>query len=110
MVKRRGHVINSELIEGEQCHESHQTVDHFKIAYKTGLWNAPYDFFGQGFTSLFALLKLIVKLVCILAALERCLAASEWDGKRVGEKEREVWEGRRSLEAGWLAEKFRLGQ
>lgn len=37
VVKRRGHIINSELMEGEQCHESHQTVDLYKIAYKTEL-------------------------------------------------------------------------
>lgn len=47
VVKRRGHIINSELIEGEQCHVSCQTVDHFKIAYKTGLWNALYDFLAK---------------------------------------------------------------
>ena len=37
LVKRRGHIINCELMEGEQCHESCQTVDHLKTAYKTGL-------------------------------------------------------------------------
>lgn len=46
--------------------------------------------FWQRIYILFAFLKLIVKLVCILSVLERCLAANELDGRRVGEKERKV--------------------
>lgn len=30
VVKRIDHIINSELMKGEQCHESHQTVDPLK--------------------------------------------------------------------------------
>lgn len=51
VMKRRGLIINSELMEGEQCHESYQTVDHFKTPSKAGLWNALYDVCGRGFTS-----------------------------------------------------------
>lgn len=103
-VKRRGDIINSELMEGEQCHESHQTVDHLKTAYKTGLWNALYDFFSGGFKSY--LLKLVVKLVCIPSAFEGCLVASGLPERREGE--RKVLEERSGLEACWLAGKFRL--
>lgn len=51
VVKRRDHIINSELMKGEQCHELHQTVDFLKIAYKTELQDALCDFFGKGFMS-----------------------------------------------------------
>lgn len=35
-VKRRHRIINSELMEVEQCHESYQTADLLKTAYKLG--------------------------------------------------------------------------
>lgn len=66
MGKRRGHIINSELIERERCHESCQTVDHFKIAYKTGFGMHCLTFW-QRIYILFALLKPIIKLVCLLS-------------------------------------------
>lgn len=51
----------------------------------------------------FALLKLIVKLVFIPSALERCLVPSELAGRREREKERSSW--RREVtwkHTGWL--------
>lgn len=65
-------------MEGEQCHGSHQIVDLLKIASKTGLYIALYDFSGRGFTLLSALLQLIVKLVCIHLHLKDDWQQVDW--------------------------------
>lgn len=51
---------------------------------------------------MFALLKLTVKLVCILSAFERCLAAGELDGRRIeGRQEKYRRRGAGRKYAGW---------
>lgn len=82
VVKRRGHIINSQLMEEEQCHESHHIVDYLKITYKNGTLECTLWLVWQRIYILFASLKLIVKLVCSPSAFGRYLAAVEWKESR----------------------------
>jgi hypothetical protein len=87
-MKGRGHTISSGLVEGGWCRESHTKgmivlKQHMKQALESTRWSH-----GQKIYILFALLKLIARLVCIPSAFERRLPAGGLNGGGIEKGER----------------------
>lgn len=80
---------------------THQGDDYFKTAYEAGFGKQQMAPWPKIYI-LFALLKLIARLVCIPSAFERRLPAGGQNG--IGKGEREVWGERGSLNHIWLTE------